>query len=75
MAEAADLTIEQQLLRSTTSYRDAKEVLARETERWHRLITDAVDEHGLTVKKVAELAGVATSRIHSIIAGVYSKAS
>lgn len=75
MAEAAHLTIEQQLVNSTTSYRDAKEVLARETERWQQLIVDAVDEHGLTIKKVASVVGVATSRIHTIIATVYARAS
>lgn len=75
MAETATTTIDSLLLNASVSYRDAKEVLQVETGKWQGLIRDAVDEHGLTIKRVAQLAGVAPSRVHAIIANVYSRES
>lgn len=75
MAEVAAQTIDSQLRNASHSYRDAKNTLQVHTDKWQRLIRDAVDVHGLTIKRVAELAEVAPSRVHAIIATVYSRES
>lgn len=75
LADPVVTTVDSLLVNASVSYRDAKEVLQIETGKWQGLIRDAVDQHGLTIARVAQLVGVAPSRVHAIIANVYSRES
>lgn len=60
-------------LRSETiAYRDAVEVYEKRRDRWQKMIVDAVDDQHMTIKDIAALVGVSTSRIHTIIARISS---
>jgi ribosome-binding protein aMBF1 (putative translation factor) len=70
-----DAPITEQLAAACTAYRDAREVLDRAAERWQHVITDAVEDYGLSIKNVAAEVGVSTARVHAIIARRLSLAS
>ena len=64
-------SITERLAAATAAYRDAKETFEVHRDRWHELITEAVDA-GMKPAQVGALVGVSSQRIGTIVARVYS---
>ena len=65
-------SISERLTAATAAYRDAKETFEVHRDRWHELITEAVDA-GMKPAHVGQVVGVTPQRILAIVARVYSR--
>lgn len=62
----------ERLEKLSETYRDAKEVFEVHRDKWHRAITDAVDD-GMRPADVGRIVGVTQQRVLAIVARVYTK--
>jgi hypothetical protein len=62
-----------ELLTRSRSNRTAKAADATASSRRKELITAAIDHHGMTIKDVANLAGLSASRVHAVLVDVLTQ--